>query len=162
MAQASISLSQDKLTEFQPISASALHVLARMAARRAIQEELRSQGVRVSLVKPAEISAKAQAYLAEHPELYRAAFERAQLMGMYEKHRRRAEFSRALAVLSFGVGSSVVKGFDSGCHLLCKFRFAQFLRKSVSVVGHRTPQSLSLEPRWQLGRTRSLNPVLWL
>jgi hypothetical protein len=60
-----------------------------MAARRAVQEELRSQGVRVSLVKPAEISAKAQVYLADHPELYRQALERAQRLGMYEKPRRK-------------------------------------------------------------------------
>jgi hypothetical protein len=29
-----------------------VHVLARMAARKAIQEQLRAQGVRISLVKP--------------------------------------------------------------------------------------------------------------
>ena len=90
MPRATISLSQDKLTEFRPISASAVHVLARLAARRAITEQLRSQGVRVSLVKPAEISAKAQVYLQSHPELYREAFERAQRMGMYQKPRRRS------------------------------------------------------------------------
>jgi hypothetical protein len=45
--------------------------------------------VRVSLVKPAEISAKAQVYLADHPELYREALERAQRLGMYEKRRGR-------------------------------------------------------------------------
>jgi hypothetical protein len=74
---------------FQPISASAVHVLARLAARKAVQEELRAQGVRVSLVKPAEISAKAHAYLQSHPELYREALERAQRLGMYEKPKRR-------------------------------------------------------------------------
>ena len=74
---------------FKHISVSAVHVLARMAARRAVQEELHNQGVRVSLVKPAEISAKAQVYLADHPELYREALERARRMGMYEKPRRR-------------------------------------------------------------------------
>jgi hypothetical protein len=90
MAQASISLSQDKLTEFQPISASAVHILARLAARKALTEQLRSEGVRVSLVKPAEISAKAQVYLADHPELYREALERARRLGLYEKPRRRS------------------------------------------------------------------------
>jgi hypothetical protein len=55
---ATISLPQSTLDAFQPISASAVHVLARMAARRAVQEQLRADGVRVSLVKPAEISAK--------------------------------------------------------------------------------------------------------
>jgi hypothetical protein len=79
---ASISLPQSTLDTFQPISASAVHVLARLAARKAVQEELRSQGVRVTLVKPAEISAKAQSYLADHPELYREALERAQRLGL--------------------------------------------------------------------------------
>ena len=89
MAQASISLPQSTFDTFQPISASAVHVLARMAARRAVQEELRSQGVRVSLVKPAEISAKAQVYLQSHPELFKEALERAQRLKLYEKPRRR-------------------------------------------------------------------------
>jgi hypothetical protein len=83
------SLPQSTLDTFQPISASAVHVLARMAARKAVQEELRDQGVRVSLVRPAEISVRAQAYLQAHPELYREALERAQRLGMYEKVRRR-------------------------------------------------------------------------
>ena len=79
-----------KLTEFRPISVSAVHVLARLAARRAVQEELRSQGVRVSLVKPADISVRANEYLSQHPELYRAALERAQRLKLYEKPRRRS------------------------------------------------------------------------
>ena len=85
---ANSSLPQSTLGTFQPISASAVHILARLAARKAVQEQLRSQGVRVSLVKPADISAKAQVYLSQHPELYRAALERAQRLGMYEKPRR--------------------------------------------------------------------------
>jgi hypothetical protein len=88
MAKASISLSQSTPDTFQPISASAVHVLARLQARKAVQQEMRSQGVRVSLVKPADISAKAQVYLADHPELYQEALERAQRLGMYEKPRR--------------------------------------------------------------------------
>jgi hypothetical protein len=87
---ANSSLSQSALNTFQPISASAVHVLARMAARRAVQEELRALGVRVSLVKLAEISARAQVYLQSHPELYREALERAQRLGMYEKPKRRS------------------------------------------------------------------------
>jgi NAD(P)-dependent dehydrogenase (short-subunit alcohol dehydrogenase family) len=82
------SLPQSTLDTFQPISATVVHALARMAARRAVQEQLRSQGVRVSLVKPAEISARAQRYLAEHPELYKEALERAQRLGLFEKKRK--------------------------------------------------------------------------
>jgi hypothetical protein len=90
MAQASISLPQSTLDTFAPISALAVHVLARLAARKAVQEELRSEGVRVSLVKPAEISVRANEYLSQHPELYREALERAQRLGMYEKPKRRS------------------------------------------------------------------------
>jgi hypothetical protein len=89
MAQATNSLSQSTLDTFQPISASAVHVLARMMARRAVQEELRSQGVRVSLVTPAEISVRAQVYLSQHPELIDQAKERALRLGLFEKPRRR-------------------------------------------------------------------------
>jgi hypothetical protein len=53
------------------------------------KEQLRADGVRVSLVKPAEISARAQVYLSQHPELYREALERAQRLGMYEKPKRK-------------------------------------------------------------------------
>jgi len=88
MAQATNTLPQSTLNTFQPISASAVHVLARLAARKAVQEQLRSQGVRVSLVKPAEVSVRAHEYLAKHPELYREALLRAQRLGMYEKPRR--------------------------------------------------------------------------
>ena len=84
------SLPQSTLDTFQPVSASAVHVLARMAARRAVQEQLRADGVRVSLVKPAEISARAIEYLSQLPELYREALERAQRLGLFEKRRRRS------------------------------------------------------------------------
>ena len=90
MAQATNSLPQSTFDTFQPISASAVHVLARLAARKAVQEQLRSEGVRVTLVKPAEISAKAQSYLSQHPELYREALERAQRLSMFEKPKRRS------------------------------------------------------------------------
>ena len=83
------SLPQPVLDTFQPISASAVHVLARLAAKRAVQDELRGQGVRVSLVKPAEISVRANEYLRQHPELYQEALVRAQLMGCFEKPKRR-------------------------------------------------------------------------
>ena len=62
--------------------------MARMAARRAVQEQLRADGVRVSLVKPAEISANAQVYLEQHPELYREALERAQRMAKEDELRK--------------------------------------------------------------------------
>jgi len=89
MAQASDTLPQPVLDTFQPISASAVYVLARLAAKKAVQDGLRSQGVRVSLVKPAEITQQANAYLALHPELYDEARERAVRMGMFEKPKRR-------------------------------------------------------------------------
>jgi hypothetical protein len=67
---------------FKPIGAVAINVLARVAAKKAVQEQLKAQGLRVTLVKPAEIAAQAKAYLAQHPELYQQALERAKQMGM--------------------------------------------------------------------------------
>ena len=64
-----------------PIGISAVKVLARLEARKAVQDNLRDQGVRVSLVPIAEINEKAQAYLSAHPELYQQALERAQRIG---------------------------------------------------------------------------------
>jgi hypothetical protein len=89
MAQATHSLPQSTLDTFQPISASAVQMLARLAAKKAVTEQLRAEGRRVTLISPAEINAKVRAYLVDHPELYQQALERAQRMGMYEKPRRR-------------------------------------------------------------------------
>jgi hypothetical protein len=89
MAQATNSLPQPVLDTFQTISASVVHMLARLAAKKAVQDKLRSEGVRVSLVKPAEISVRANEYLRQHPELYQEALVRAQLMGCFEKPKRR-------------------------------------------------------------------------
>ena len=75
-----------KANQFKLVGVSAVKVLARLAAKKAVQEQLRAQGVRVSLVKPADISAKAQAFLADHPELYAEALERAQRMGLIKQH----------------------------------------------------------------------------
>jgi hypothetical protein len=47
-----------------------------------VQEQLKAQGVRVALVKPAEIAAQAKAYLDANPRLYVEALERAKQMGM--------------------------------------------------------------------------------
>jgi protein involved in temperature-dependent protein secretion len=75
-------------------------LLARMMAKRAVQEQLRSEGVRVSLVRPAEISARVQVYLQSHPEVWREALERAHLFDEAEGQRkarqklRRAELAR--------------------------------------------------------------------
>ena len=62
----------------------AVHVLARLAAKNVIKDQLRDQGVRLSLVPIREITEKAQQYLADHPELYQQARERARQMGMIE------------------------------------------------------------------------------
>ena len=89
MAKADNSLHQAP-EPFQPISRSAICILARLAAKRLVKEELRSQGVRVSLVRPADIAAKANEYLSAYLELYDEARERAQRLGMYEKPRRKS------------------------------------------------------------------------
>ena len=49
--------------------------LAHLAARRAIQEQLRAKGVRVSHVRYADINAQTRDYLTAHPELLDRAAE---------------------------------------------------------------------------------------
>ena len=58
-----------------------INVLARIAAKDAVKEQLRDQGRRLTLVPIREINEKAIAYLADHPELYQEALERAQQLG---------------------------------------------------------------------------------
>ena len=60
----------------------ALKHLARFMAKKRVEAELKSKGVRVTLVRPAEINERAKAYLSAHPELYEEAFAR------FEKPRR--------------------------------------------------------------------------
>jgi hypothetical protein len=67
---------------FKPIGAIAITVLARVAAKKAIKEQLRADGVRVMLVPACEIEQRARAYLDANPRLYEEALERAKQMGM--------------------------------------------------------------------------------
>jgi protein involved in temperature-dependent protein secretion len=85
---------------FKHISVHMVHILARMAAKKAVQAQLRDQGVRVSLVPPREINERATTYLAQHPEVWREALARAHLIDDAEGQRkdrqklRRAELAR--------------------------------------------------------------------
>jgi len=58
-----------------------INVLARLAAKNAVKEQLRDQGVRLSLVPIREINERAEVYLEQHPELYQQALERAKQLG---------------------------------------------------------------------------------
>ena len=53
----------------------AVIALARYRARRTVTAELKDKGVRVTLVRPAEINALANDYLAQHGERLRAEAE---------------------------------------------------------------------------------------
>ena len=70
---------------FKPVGNHAIAILARLAARNEVKQQLRDQGVRVTLVKPAEISERAKAYLEAHPELFEKALQRAWRMGLIEQ-----------------------------------------------------------------------------
>jgi hypothetical protein len=66
---------------FKLVGTHAVSVLARLAARNIIKEQLRDQGRRLSLVPIREINEQALAYLEQHPELYQQALERAKQLG---------------------------------------------------------------------------------
>ena len=63
-------------------------IAVRMIAKRAVESELRSQGVRVTLVPPAEINQRATAYIATHPEIWVQALERAKKIEEAEEARK--------------------------------------------------------------------------
>jgi hypothetical protein len=75
-----------KAKSFSHIGSHAINVLARLAAKNAIKEKLRGDGVRLTLVPPREITEKAQQWLADHPELYQQALERALRLGLIKQH----------------------------------------------------------------------------
>jgi hypothetical protein len=85
---------------FTHISVHMVPILARMAAKKAVQQELRDQGVRVSLVPPREINERATTYLHDHPEVWREALARAHQIDESEGQRkekrrlRRSELAR--------------------------------------------------------------------
>ena len=62
------------------------NILTRSAARNVIKQQMRDAGIRLTLVSIREINEKAYAYLADHPELYTQALERALRMGWVEQH----------------------------------------------------------------------------
>jgi len=70
---------------FKPISRSAICILARQEAKKAVVAKLRDEGRRVSLIKVATITALTNEYVANHPELFVEAHAKAQRWGMYEK-----------------------------------------------------------------------------
>jgi hypothetical protein len=72
-----------------------VHVAARAIAKRAVVQELREAGVRVTLVTPAEINQRATAYIASHPEMiWPLAVERARKMEEMEEARKAARRKR--------------------------------------------------------------------
>ncbi|MGB5182221.1 MAG: hypothetical protein WBO12_08550 [Xanthobacteraceae bacterium] len=81
MAKAVRSLSPKRIAERTQLHRQAVLLFARLAAKRAVQEALRAQGVRVSLFPHAELMRQAGEYLANHPELYQLALERAKRLG---------------------------------------------------------------------------------
>jgi hypothetical protein len=75
------SLSPNRVAQKLREHRQAVIQLARLAAKKAVKDNLRAQGVRVTLVMPAEIMRQAREYLDTHPELYQQALERAKRMG---------------------------------------------------------------------------------
>jgi hypothetical protein len=81
IVMATRSLSPRQIQERAQLHRQAVMTFARLAAKRAVQDQLRAQGVRVSLFPHAELMRQAGEYLASHPELYQLALERARRMG---------------------------------------------------------------------------------
>ena len=74
--------------EFKHISVHVIHILARLMAKRLVQEKLRAEGVRLTYVKPRVINELATTYLAQHPEVFREAITMAHRIDYKEGRRK--------------------------------------------------------------------------
>jgi len=75
-----------KAKSFSHIGNHAINVLARLAAKSAVKEQIRADGhERLTLVPPRIISERARAYLEQHPELYEEALQRAWKLGLIKQ-----------------------------------------------------------------------------
>ncbi len=81
MDRATRSLSPKQIAKKAQLHRQAVLIFARLAAKQAVQQELREQGVRVSVYPYAQLMRQAKEYLDQHPELYRQAKERAERLG---------------------------------------------------------------------------------
>ena len=75
------SLSPKQIAERTQLHRQAVMLFARLAAKNAVKDEMRAQGIRMTLVLPAIIAEKAREYLDTHRELYQLALERAKRLG---------------------------------------------------------------------------------
>jgi hypothetical protein len=73
---------------FKHISVHMVHVLARLQAKRLVQDQLRAEGRRISLIPPREVQERATAYLHDHPEVWREAMNRAHRIDEMEGQRK--------------------------------------------------------------------------
>jgi hypothetical protein len=65
-----------------------IHILARLQAKRLVQEQLRAEGIRLCLVPSREINERATALLAQHPEVWKEAIVRAHKLDELEGQRK--------------------------------------------------------------------------
>ena len=73
--------------QVKPLFQNAKHAIsffARSAAKQAVKQQLRDSGRRMTLVPIREINEQAEVYLAQHPELWAAALERAKSLGFVQ------------------------------------------------------------------------------
>jgi len=82
------SLPLNPTTTFTHISVHMVHILARMMAKRAVTQELRDQGVRLTLVPPREINERATTYLRNYVEVWKEALAQAHRLDEAEGQRK--------------------------------------------------------------------------
>jgi len=73
---------------FKHISVHMVHILARLQAKRLVQDALRAEGRRLTLVSPRELQELATAYLRDHTEVWREALARAHKLDALEGQRK--------------------------------------------------------------------------
>ena len=92
---------------FTHISVHMIHILARLQAKRLVQDQLRAEGIRLSLVSPREVQERATAYLAQRPDLWKEAIARAHRLDEME-----ILYLSLLFVFAFAATMSVLAVLD--------------------------------------------------
>ena len=73
---------------FKHISCHMVHILARLQAKRLVQDQLSAEGRRLTLVSPREVQELPTAYLRDHVEVWKEALARAHKLDEMEGQRK--------------------------------------------------------------------------
>jgi hypothetical protein len=95
--------------EFKHIGVCAVYILARLMAKKAVALALRNEGINALHVLPRDISDRARAYLAQHPEVWKEAIAMAHRVDEREGKRKEKQRLRRKELAQLRASRSVTQ-----------------------------------------------------